>query len=275
MNKKLETAALPMQLVVGGASLEVGKVFNSYQEALAHALDTGDSYIGKLISVITPTTDETTGEVLKQTVTIYVIEEDKEKGRILTEFSGNVNLEDYLKRDEIAKSFTYKGSVSDSNSLPKEGLVSGDLYYVEDANKCVVWNGNDWDELSNLFNTDQLVSADQFAEFAQTYYDDIADLSKTTSDLLKQVEGKVPKMTGYSLVADNIIAGATAIVDDGNYEKIVKAFYKSVDGVSTPVFDNIHEMLKNVSGGEASLEWVDVQASKPEPEPDPEPEPAV
>ncbi len=78
--------------------------------------------------------------------------------------STNMDLSDYVTKDQLTNIYTYKGSVSNYENLPTENLISGDVWNVENDYTSVidnkyypagtnwVWNGSEWDALGGFNN---------------------------------------------------------------------------------------------------------------------------
>ena len=48
---------------------------------------------------------------------------------------------------KVASVYKYKGSVADESKLPTTGMVTGDVYDIQDTGMNVAWNGTKWDKL--------------------------------------------------------------------------------------------------------------------------------
>ena len=258
-----------VQLATAGLSLEANTVFDSLNEAQIYAAAPG-SYVGKLISV--KTIDVNTN---KTTVTVYVIEQDEEGNKVLQEFSGNVDTSDFVKKEDLATPFTYKGLVESEDTLPTDA-VKGDMYYLSTEKVCVMFNGVTWDNLGDIGNYEELVSVESFEQFVGDYYTTVGPLKTTVDSVKSSLKNKVDAVKNHSLVDDNVIGYITDIYNDKYYQHIVNAFKKPVNGESTPVFSNIHTLIDSVSGGGADLKWVEVaDSSNANTEQEPEQEPEV
>jgi len=151
-----------IQLATGGFSLEANTIFATYAEALAYAQSSA-AYVGKVISV---TSGENKG--------IYSIEVVGANAAF-KKVGSDVDLSNYVTKDQITNLYTYKGSKATFAELP---LVNeaGDTWNVEEAynghpaGTNYAWvadttEGGHWDalagsvDLSGYFTKDEVNSA--------------------------------------------------------------------------------------------------------------------
>lgn len=72
----------------------------------------------------------------------------------------------YAKKEDIAGTYKYKGSVADATKLPTTGQVTGDVYNIVAASVYggpganVAWDGTRWDSLGEIFQITSMTASD-------------------------------------------------------------------------------------------------------------------
>lgn len=75
-------------------------------------------------------------------------------------------LANYAKKSDLTSLFEWKGSVAGAGNLPTTGQAIGDVYNIEAASSYggagmnVVWNGEAWDPLGEVFSVDSITNAE-------------------------------------------------------------------------------------------------------------------
>lgn len=79
-------------------------------------------------------------------------------------------LEQYVKKVDIAGAYIYRGSVTNAEALPTEGMTNGDVYNLEDTDSNVAWNGTKWDPLGPTITISAITNEeiDQIVNSAST-----------------------------------------------------------------------------------------------------------
>ena len=77
-------------------------------------------------------------------------------GEITGDIQSQTDLINFI-NSKIGGVFVYKGSVKTEALLPTELVEIGDVYNVESSGANFVWNGDDWDKLSDTINLENYV----------------------------------------------------------------------------------------------------------------------
>lgn len=72
----------------------------------------------------------------------------------------------YALKSDISGVYKYKGSVATVDALPSSGQTVGDVYDVQARGINYAWNGTAWDPLGELFQIDEITTAEIDAMFA-------------------------------------------------------------------------------------------------------------
>lgn len=196
----------------GAFTLEANVIFETYAKALNYAKTDATAVAGKVITV-------TTGEELG----VYMIEAVGVNGS-LKKVGSDIDLSNYVTKDQLTSIYTYKGSKATYAELPVEGNAVGDVWNVESevvlegelesktylAGTNWVWNGTAWDALAGAIDLSGYATI-QAVNSAVSAVDGKADANSAAIEEVKgQITGlansKVDKVDGYSLVADEKIA---------------------------------------------------------------------
>ena len=196
----------------GAFTLEANVIFETYAKALNYAKNDATAVAGKVITV-------TTGEELG----VYMIEAVGVNGS-LKKVGSDIDLSNYVTKDQLTSIYTYKGSKATYAELPAEGNSVGDVWNVESevvlegeldsktylAGTNWVWNGSAWDALAGAIDLSGYATISAVNQ-AVNAVDGKADANAAAIEEVKgQVAGlgnsKVDKVDGYSLVADEKIA---------------------------------------------------------------------
>ena len=195
----VNTQGFGIQLATGGFSLEANTIFTSYAAALAYAQGSA-SYVGKLISV---TDGEEKGA--------YIIEAIGEEAS-LKKIGSDIDLSNYVTKDQLTNIYTYKGSKATYADLPTEGNVVGDVWNVEAAYTSTVdnknyaagtnwvWNGTEWDAQGGSVDLSAYALKTEVQSSVATLTQGVADNLAAIGTLQTEVNNKVEKVEGSSLI---------------------------------------------------------------------------
>lgn len=201
----VNTQGFGIQLATGGFSLEANTIFTSYAAALAYAQGSA-AYVGKVISV---TEGAEKG--------VYVIEAIGSDA-ILKKVGSDINLDNYVTKDQLTNIYTYKGSKTTYEDLPTEGNVIGDVWNVEETYKSAldnkeypagtnyVWNGETWDAQGGSIDLSGYATKLELQSSVETLTQGVADNLAEIGLLQTSVNNKVEKVEGSSLISSEKLA---------------------------------------------------------------------
>lgn len=195
----VNTQGFGIQLATGGFSLEANTVFSSYAAALAYAQSSA-AYLGKVISV---TEGDDKG--------VYVLEAIGEAAS-LKKVGSDVDLSNYVTKDQLTNIYTYKGSKATYADLPIEGNVVGDVWNVEAAYTSTVdnknyaagtnwvWNGTEWDAQGGSVDLSAYATTESLNTAIAGVNQDIASNLGEINALKTAISTKVEQVEGSSLI---------------------------------------------------------------------------
>lgn len=201
----VNTQGFGIQLATGGFSLEANTIFTSYAAALVYAKSSA-AYVGKVISVTEGTEKG-----------VYVIEAIGSNA-ILKKVGSDINLDNYVTKDQLTNIYTYKGSKTTYEDLPTEGNVIGDVWNVEEAYKSTldnkeypagtnyVWNGETWDAQGGSIDLSGYATKLELQSSVETLTQSVADNLAAIGLLQTSVNNKVEKVEGSSLISSEKLA---------------------------------------------------------------------
>ena len=239
----------------GAFTLEANVIFSTYASALAYAKTDPTAVVGKVISVDSGADKG-----------VYMIEEVGANGS-LKKVGSDIDLSNYVTKDQLTSVFTYKGSVANYALLPVVN-VKGDVYNVEagfsieieqeegdpivkhyPAGTNVAWNGDDWDALAGSVDLSSYALKSEVTTLETNLTTSIngvaADLALTNQEVAKKVE----KVDGYSLIS----AEKLALIDT-NAEDIQALENQNLDSRIA----SLEGMFKD---GETDIDLSDITAS--------------
>ena len=185
----------------------------------------------------------------------------------LKKVGSDIDLSNYVTKDQLTSVFTYKGSVANYALLPVVN-VKGDVYNVEagfsieieqeegdpivkhyPAGTNVAWNGDDWDALAGSVDLSSYALKSEVTTLETNLTTSIngvaADLALTNQEVAKKVE----KVDGYSLIS----AEKLALIDT-NAEDIQALENQNLDSRIA----SLEGMFKD---GETDIDLSDITAS--------------
>lgn len=113
---------------------------------------------------------------------------------------------------KISSAFKYCGSVDSFSALPTEGLKTGDVYNTSDDGANYVWNGTEWDKLSETFDLTKYATKDELDTKADT---SALSAYATTSAMNSALATKADK-TALDAKADKTALSAYATTEAMN-----------------------------------------------------------
>ena len=182
-----------IQLATGGFSLEANTIFATYAEALAYAQSSA-AYVGKVISV-------TSGEQ-KGIYSIEAVGADAAFKKV----GSDIDLSNYVTKDQITNLYTYKGSKATFAELPVVNEV-GDTWNVEEAygnhpaGTNWSWNGTEWDALAGSIDLSGYALKEDVSKSIEDVNKTVASNTGAISSLQSAVSVKVDKVEGQSLIS--------------------------------------------------------------------------
>lgn len=235
-----------IQLATGGFSLEANTIFATYAEALAYAQSSA-AYVGKIISV-------TSGEQ-KGIYSIEAVGADAAFKKV----GSDVDLSNYVTKDQITNLYTYKGSKATYEDLPVVNEV-GDTWNVETAygnypaGTNWAWNGSEWDALAGSVDLSGYALKEDVSKSIEDVNKTVASNTGAISSLQSAVSEKVDKVEGQSLISSEKLA-----LIDTNAGDI--ALLKSADESFETRLQTIEGAFKG-EGGEIDLGDITSQLSE-------------
>lgn len=163
----------------GAFTLEANVIFSTYDLALTYATTDPTAVVGKVISV---DSGEEKG--------VYMIEAIGESGS-LKKVGSDIDLSNYVTKDQLTNIYTYKGTVVDYNALlALTNPAVGDVYNVEKeftiskttgegegavttsktypAGTNVAWTGTEWDPLGGSVDLSEYVTKTSYDQLSET-----------------------------------------------------------------------------------------------------------
>ena len=187
-----------IQLATGGFSLEANTIFATYAEALAYA-QSAAAYVGKLISI-------TSGEH-KGSYSIEAVGADA----AFKKLGSDIDLSNYVTKDQITNLYTYKGSKATFAELPVVNEV-GDTWNVEEAynnhpaGTNWAWNGTEWDALAGSIDLSGYALKADVNKSVEDINKAIASNTGAITSLQSAVATKVEQVEGHSLISAEKLA---------------------------------------------------------------------
>ena len=188
----------------GAFTLEANVIFETYTLALAFAKTDPTALVGKVISV--QTGDEKG---------VYMIEAVGADGS-LKKVGSDVDLSNYVTKDQLTSVYTYKGSVATYEELPTlvsdNTLKIGDVYNVEaayenhPAGTNWAWSGSDWDALAGSVDLSTYATKSEVSDLNTSLTGSISSLTGELNIVKGDVAKKVDAVEGSSLISAEKLA---------------------------------------------------------------------
>lgn len=228
----------------GAFTLEANVIFETYTLALAFAKTDPTAVVGKVISV---STGDEKG--------VYMIEATGTNGS-LKKVGSDVDLSNYVTKNDISAVYKYKGSVTGYNQLPNiEDTEVGDVYNVEEEyveknsftdeiinvyppGTNFASTGDKWDPLSGSVDLSNYVNKEEIKEINDSLTESISSLTGEVSQVKTNLNKKVDAVEGSSLITSEklelIDTNAGAITQlqqtDDSFDTRLKVIEKAFTG---------------------------------------------
>lgn len=193
----------------GAFTLEANVIFSTYALALAYAKTDPTAVVGKVISV---DSGEEKG--------VYMIEAIGESGS-LKKVGSDIDLSNYVTKDQLTNIYTYKGTVVDYNALlALTNPAVGDVYNVE-SNVIItkdqdfetypggtnwVWNGTSWDALAGSIDLSGYALKTEVETLSTNTTTSISGLQGQITELSTSINKKVDAQDNHSLISAEKLA---------------------------------------------------------------------
>lgn len=188
----------------GAFTLEANVIFETYALALAFAKTDPTAVVGKVISV---STGDEKG--------VYMIEAIGTDGS-LKKVGSDIDLSNYVTKDQITSIYTYKGSVATYEDLPTlvsdNTLKTGDVYNVEaayenhPAGTNWVWSGSAWDALAGSVDLSGYATKSEVSDLNTSLTESIGSLTGEVNQVKTNLDKKVDAVEGSSLITSEKLA---------------------------------------------------------------------
>lgn len=156
----------------------------------------------------------------------------------------------------ISNIFTYKGQVDTYNDLPTEDNKIGDCYNVINTGANYVWNGEDWDKLSETFDFSIYVTKDELAEeigqLQELFYTK-AQIESLLSNLEYVIDQKIAEkvdLSAFNDFEDEI--SDTLAHQDGNIQTL-QLRMEELDSKITDLKSLDYEVVVCYDGGDTEF----------------------
>lgn len=205
----VNTQGFGIQLATGGFSLEANTIFSSYALALAYAKSSA-AYEGKLISV---TSGAEKGA--------YIVEAIGENAS-LKKVGSDIDLSNYVTKDQLTNVYTYKGSKDNYSDLPNNDSevkpAVGDVWNVVNEYTSTVdgkyypagtnwaWNGSEWDAQGGSIDLSGYATVEALNAVSEAATNGIAGVASDLQTTNAEVAKKVTAQDGYSLIHEDKLA---------------------------------------------------------------------
>lgn len=232
-------------------------IFETYTEALTFATTSAVAVVGNIIAVTSDSDDSKNG--------VYVlIGEGKLSSSSqptgLKKIGSDIDLSNYVTKDQLTNIYTYKGSKATFAELPVVDVAVGDVWNVEEsydghaAGTNWVWNGSEWDALAGSIDLSGYALKTDVENDVKTINEAIAANSGSIATLQTSLSSKVDAVEGSSLISEEKLA-----LIDTNAGDI--ALLKTADSNFETRLQTIEGAFKG-EGGEIDLGDITTQLSE-------------
>ena len=178
-------------------------IFETYNEALAFATTNAVAVVGNIVTVTSDPDASKNGA--------YILICDGELTSAsqptgLKKLGSDIDLSNYVTKDQLTSVYTYKGSKATFAELPVVDVTVGDVWNVEEAHENHpagtnwVWDGENWDALAGAVDlSGYALKADVEASVA-TLTGNIATNTGSIAEINTALDNKVEKIEGSSLI---------------------------------------------------------------------------
>lgn len=178
-------------------------IFETYNEALAFATTNAVAVVGNIVTV---TSDP---DASKNGAYILICEGELTSASQptgLKKLGSDIDLSNYVTKDQLTSIYTYKGSKATFAELPVVDVTVGDVWNVEEAYENHpagtnwVWDGEKWDALAGSVDlSGYALKADVEASVA-TLTGNVATNTGAIAEINTALANKVEKVEGSSLI---------------------------------------------------------------------------
>lgn len=235
-----------IQLATGGFSLEANTIFATYAAALAY-VQSSAAYEGKVISV-------TSGEQ-KGTYSIEAVGVNA----AIKKLGSDVDLSNYVTKDQITSVYKAKGSKATFAELPVVDVTIGDVWNIEEAHEGYpagtnwVWTGTEWDALAGITDLSAYALKTDVDKSLETIEGNIAANAGAIGTINNTLANKVDAVTGHSLISEEKLQLIDA--NAGQIGQLIAA-----DESLTGRVENLESLFKDSgSGGTIDLGTINSQ----------------
>lgn len=218
-------------------------IFETYTEALAFATTNSVAVVGNIITVTSDADSSKNGA--------YVLVCD---GKLtsasqptgLKKLGSDIDLSNYVTKDQISSVYTYKGSKDTFAELPVVNTI-GDVWNVEEAHENHpagtnwVWNGEEWDALAGSVDLSGYALKADVEASVKTLTDNVAANTGAIATANTTLANKVDKVEGSSLISSDKLAlidtnaGAITVLQEADSSldarlKVVEGAFKGEGG---------------------------------------------
>lgn len=183
-------------------------IFETYAEALAFATTNSVAVVGNIITVTSDTDSSKNGA--------YVLVCDGKLTNAsqptgLKKLGSDIDLSNYVTKDQISSVYTYKGSKDTFAELPVVNTI-GDVWNVEEAHENHpagtnwVWNGEAWDALAGSVDLSGYALKADVEASVKTLTDNVAANTGAIATANTALANKVDKVEGSSLISSEKLA---------------------------------------------------------------------
>lgn len=185
-------------------------IFETYQEALAFATTNAVAVVGSVITV-TNDTDSNKNGVYQLIYTGETPLSASSQPTGLKKIGSDIDLSNYVTKDQISSVYTYKGSKDTFAELPVVNTV-GDVWNVNEAHDNHpagtnwVWSGSAWDALAGSVDLSGYATKSEVSELNTSLTGSIASLTGELNTAKENIAKKVDAVEGSSLITSEKLA---------------------------------------------------------------------
>lgn len=219
-------------------------IFETYNEALAFATTNAVAVVGNIVTV---TSDP---DASKNGAYILICEGELTSASQptgLKKLGSDIDLSNYVTKDQLTSIYTYKGSKATFAELPVVDVTVGDVWNVEEAYENHpagtnwVWDGEKWDALAGSVDLSGYALKADVEASVKTLTDNVAANTGAIATANATLANKVDKVEGSSLIPSDKLAlidtnaGAISVLQEADSSldarlKVVEGAFKGEGG---------------------------------------------